>query len=445
MRFANFPLYLLLLAGFYFNENRGHFNKFVVLYAALVIGLQIWAWRRESSDALSKPLSVGDSETNAMLAGGLCFFTLLNAIRPQVIYAEMVPAYFLFRAVNVALALLCFDLFRKIRVQGSAFPETRFRNFVSWALGLGALAQILVIPSSPNPFIDVYRSNTAAVDYLFQGLNPYLQNYPDIYKGGYDYKPGFLYFPGTLYWLAPFRFFFGDIRFSFVFANFIALAALWKLGELRQVSFRRRCLFVLIWMNFPVTYFVIEQAWTDPSLIALGFWTFWAVERSRILSAGALMGGLFALKQYAFVISWVGWLRVLRNRGWKKACVAAGVALLVIFICMAPFVYWDWTSLFFSTVKNQSDPAPRMDALSMTAFWGRIVGWVPPAKFTSGMGVFGIGLGSIMALSPKGRSLSASFLALFVAYGFAFIWGKWAFCNYHYLHASFLIAYILTR
>jgi hypothetical protein len=36
-------------------------------------------------------------------------------------------------------------------------------------------------------------------------------------------------------------------------------------------------------------------------------------------------------------------------------------------------------------------------------------------------------------------------VALFYSYGCAFLFGKWAFCNYHYLLASFLILYLATE
>jgi len=115
---------------------------------------------------------------------------VMIALKPNLTYVE------------ASLGAAC-SLFRLVPIGLNVIP----RKILPWAFLLFFMA---VLWLSPNPLIDVFRSNSLAAGFFLRGLNPYSQSYPDIYGGQFDYRPGFLYWPGALFLQTLSKVVFGD-------------------------------------------------------------------------------------------------------------------------------------------------------------------------------------------------------------------------------------------
>ncbi|MEO5970083.1 MAG: hypothetical protein ABIQ95_09160 [Bdellovibrionia bacterium] len=323
-------------------------------------------------------------------------------------------------------------------------------------------AQFLIPALSPHPLIDVFVNNTAAVDFFLKGKNPYSQTYVDIYHGLFSYLPGFLYFPGLLFCLAPFRYLFGDIRFTFVFAQILNAILIYRIakrrgpakpGKNQQEADRQSVVmaeailpFLLpaLWLSFPVTYHVLEQSWTDTLLIAFTFLIVDSIDLRRWAWVGILAGLVFTTKQYGFVISLFAILRVTQvgglYQGIRCACFAAGAFSAVLI----PFIISNFKGLYAMSIQAQTGPGIRTDSLGMSAFFALKWGYYLPGVAQVLIGVLGIGGGVWMLWSDPVKKTDRMAVALFFSYGCSFLFGKWSFCNYHYLLASFLMLYLAT-
>lgn len=438
-------LIFFLVSGIYIHENKGHYNKLVPLFAALFFWAVYGIFREEKNPEKSAACK---REPLVWAWASVLVFAFLSAIKPRVIYAEAGSTAWLALRVTTGLQfLLAGALVWRARAASGA-TDAPMERFEKWGLVasvvLAFIAQLLVIPASPNPFIDVWQSNMRGIEFFLAGLNPYAQAYPDIYGGTYDYKPGFLYFPGVLYWGAPFLKLFGDIRYGSVFANLLAAAGFWKLGRRSGTSPRLTAWMVLAWVLFPVTFFVIEQNWTDALLVPGLVWLYVWLAEGRWVWAGAVAGWLIGVKQYAFLAPMLLFRYLFKEAGWRGALRATAAVVLVAAAVIVPFLMWDAASLKAMTLDNQANPQMRRDALTVTAWLARLIRWQIPNSVTTAAGLLAIGVAFERTWRALKPTLGAGLAAVFFAYGAVFFFGKWAFCNYYYLHASFGVAYILA-
>jgi len=153
------------------------------------------------------------------------------------------------------------------------------------------------------------------------------------------------------------------------------------------------------------------------------------------------------VKQYGFLIGMVVVLEILRRSGWRQALKTTGVGAAAFAIAVGPFFFADWKLFIESTITNHSETSVRLDAFNATIFLARELHFLPSSWMRMGISVLGI-LGGAWVVFKSTMSrpkvdLAQCALALFLSYGIAFLFGKWAFCNYHYLIAGFLLMYIV--
>jgi hypothetical protein len=416
--------------GAIMHHTQGHFAHSAGPYTILfILTVAIMLRRRKHPPIL--PLI-----WNRILIGAVILFIYATIRSPVIIYINPdSPWFHSFRFLNWAALI------------SSVAMLLRGEDVFKWAsratLTFLILAQVLVPILSPTPHIDVFVNNTAAVDYFLHGLNPYGQAYPDIYHGLYDYKPGFLYFPGLLFWLAPFRWFFGDIRYGYMAANFLAAWGFWRLARKHKAPTVILWLAPILWLSFPVTYFVLEQSWIDPLLAAFSVLIFLSLEEEGYVLPGILIGGAFAVKQYGFLIGGIALLYLWRKAGLNRPLKAAGIAAVTFLAMLLPFAIANWSAFFESTVGNHANTSVRMDAFNATIFMAKDLGWLMPGFLRMTISVAGILYGAWIVVRNRKPELTDCAIGLFVSYGGAFLFGKWAFCNYHYLLASFLLMYLV--
>jgi len=332
--------------------------------------------------------------------------------------------------------------------------QPRFNALATAAIVIKFFLALRVPVISPKPYIDVFVNTTQGVDYFLAGLNPYTQPYIDLYAGRYGYEPGFLYFPGLLLVLAPFRVLFGDIRYAGILAHYVGCFALSRPGTSRPGTRSGRSDFyprfaALLWAFLPVQHFVFEQAWTD-SLLVGGIGLVLALGRHPRLRASRWVtffsGFVLTLKQYAFLPLFSICLRdCLRARALSPGVRRALQGLIPLASLVVPFLLLDAGAFFKMTVLSQVASPPRLDSMNWTSWWLTQGGQWPAAVQVVLSGV-GIGIGALWMARRKEDAredpMHAVAAALYVGYGFSFLFGRWAFCNYHYL-LLFLILFLV--
>lgn len=364
----------------------------------------------------------------------------LLAVEPHLIYAEVAGPYY---ALRVALGGLVVAIAVGLALTVSDPDGARgTRWLVFGTIGL-LVAQLLVPFASPHPLIDVFVTNSAAVDFLLGGSNPYATTYPDVYRGAYDFIPGFGYPPGTLWLLVPFRLL-GDVRFASIAANAASVALMRVLAQRAGLSRRTGWTMCLAFVAFPVSMFVVEQAWIDPLLVTCTLALALAVGERRWLLAGALVGLAISVKQYAVLLvlpsAVFGW-RVGGRKAVVRASSAAAAAMGALFL---PFALLDWPAFYHQLAGTLLQRELRSDSLSIAALVVNATGESLPETVLAGV-VLASAIGFAVWLAGVKRVGQHDWLtAIVMTFGSVFLFGKQAFCNYYYLLAALFFARALA-
>lgn len=313
------------------------------------------------------------------------------------------------------------------------------------ALLLILAAKVLTLIASPRPFIDVFTTPTLGSRFFLSGLNPYGQTYPDIYRGEFDYPPGYVYWPGVLYLETVSYWLLGDIRGAFIFADVVTVVVLVALGRRAGWSAPERMLFPLLWLAFPVTFYVLESAWVDTLLVMLTALLVWSLGERRWLVSGVLVGALCGVKQYAVFVALLAAAYALFQKGWKEAGLLAAGAVVVFSLIVVPFLVSEPDGFWRMTIQNPLRYGMRLDSLTLTAAVARGFGYRLPGGIT--MLLDGLALAAaidhVRRMSRTRHALSAFSGALVVVYGVVFLCGSQAFCNYYFLLSFFALLHQL--
>jgi hypothetical protein len=290
---------------------------------------------------------------------------------------------------------------------------------------------------TPDPFIDVFRSNKLGVEHFLAGRNPYSQVYPDIYGGIYDYQPGFLYWPGTLWVQTVSQLFTGDIRF-------IQILLWWLVPVMMYRHFRTEhsTRIGFIWWSLPFLPFGFSQAWIDPMLSFSLAMMLLSLAQGRS-GCGAGRAGFWAgwgasIKQYGGIFGLFGMFHLGFSGSIKRALALAASGAIVVMMVFAPFLIWNAPALLEMTVSRHVLASIRMDALNFTAFYARIFGVPPPAFVQLGAVLVGL-IGAVFHQWKSARKCGLRTIpeSCAILFGFSMFFGKFAFCNYHWLLISF--------
>lgn len=307
--------------------------------AALIVGLAILAgvalvrnWPAPASST---------EELNLLLTATLLLFAVVGALRP---YREDLTASAL--TIGAAVAFVVLEALKPLRSH---------RLWVVAPLLLGAHAVLIFDINFPKQ--DVFRFLTLGVDGLFRhGINPYLPIHDPVSRDVLPYT--FTYPPGALLLVAPFRLLLGDIRWAYVVAEGVFVAAVASMagrgGELKPWQ---QALIVL-----PLVFPRTNQAFYD---FGNHEWLLLALAASAValrkhwLWCGLLLGVALATKQY-FVIFPLLFLLPWMER--RAILTAAATAALIVF----PFAAWDAGRLLRDTT-NQLGAPPDPDRLTFYA------------------------------------------------------------------------------
>ncbi|MFI5041340.1 MAG: glycosyltransferase 87 family protein [Acidimicrobiales bacterium] len=229
------------------------------------------------------------------------------------------------------------------------------------AMALAACACVAGIIASPRPPIDVFWMLQGSSHALVHGRNIYTQTW----TGSHGITNLFPYLPGTTLLVTPFYLVFGDARYALVAALVVAAVVVMKLAAGRA-ALVLACVILL----FPRVLFGIEQAWTEPLLLALIATMVWSVEAGRPTLAVVCLAGALATKQHVIVL--LPLAAVWPDFGWRRTVAATGAAAVAI---LGWFAASPRAFVHGAITYNLRLP-PRRDSLSLFTSAIR-AGWTP--------------------------------------------------------------------
>lgn len=304
---------------------------------------------------------------------------------------------------------------------------------------LNLFAAILIVPMvSPSPIIDVWHYADIGAQLLLNGKNPYEAYYPDLYNGRYELTHGFAYWPTATYAFTLSKAIFGDVRGILVLAQFISAWGLWKIAKnLIQIPE----LLALIWLSFPVTFFVLEQSWVDGITLPLLTWFFIFLDGRKWIKASLLLAAMCMTKQYMIFLAVLTYFYILKNTTFKQSVIfTISTFLFTCFLAM-PFLIWNASVFYSKTVTDLLVLGHREDALSWIAYLSRFYNFYIPGKVTSIIYLVTLLLCCFWVWKKAFNSLSVLFSTSTVVYFVIFLLGKQAFCNYYHMVSLILLIF----
>jgi hypothetical protein len=407
--------FLVLFFASIVHLGRGDYNPLVPLLTLLFL---FWGW----ASLLDLRFERLERIAERALPWVPLYFAFLIAAFPNL--ASVVPsARTLERGIRIIYLISIFALtvFREKMGENRRFV---LQGFIS----LGLYLSVMFL--SPDPFIDVFRSNRQAVQAFLSGLNPYTQSYPDIYQGAYGYTPGFAYWPAILYLQSLSQFLFRDIRVLLV-------VFWWSVPFLFRARSRP---LGLIWWSLPFLPFGFEQAWIDPALSSFFALLLWSHLRGGRILPLFFASLAAATKQYGGLIGFSFSIYLFRRERLKIACLQVLILFGFFLIWVLPLVLPSPSAFKAMTIDSHLLAAVRTDALSFTAFWFKLTGNLLSGKVQLIAVLSGLSMGvTHVLLRYRSRGLRVVPEASAMIFGFSMLFGKFAFCNYHWLLISFVI------
>ena len=189
------------------------------------------------------------------------------------------------------------------------------------ALTTYAACAATAVVSDPSPRIDVWVTLQQASDGLARGENFYAMTW----TGSPGIKDAFTYLPWTAVLVAPGRWLLGDVRWALAVWTLVAVAGVWVLARgsaaLRPAWPWTAAAVTALLLFAPGTLTQVDQAWTEPLLLAGLVWWAVLVQRDHAWWAVVPLALACASKQHLALLLPV--LLVWRPFGWRRA-VATG-------------------------------------------------------------------------------------------------------------------------
>jgi hypothetical protein len=280
------------------------------------VGLALWQWRDWHVRLSRGPVVV-------MLAGS-ALATLAVPLFSYLAPAGLAVATTLLVAGPLAAAAL---LWSPGGLRPRSGPLWRWCAAAAVAVVTYAASAATAVVSSPRPRIDVWVTLQQAADGLRHGQNPYAM----IWSGSPGIKDAFTYLPWTAVLLAPGRWLAGDVRWALAVWTLVAVAGIWALtrnGPPTATSVWTFAAVTSLVLFAPGTLTQLDQAWTEPLLLAGLVWWAALVHRGHPWWAVLTLALACASKQHLALLLPV--LLVWRGFGWRRTvCTAALTGLLI--------------------------------------------------------------------------------------------------------------------
>ncbi|WP_432562827.1 hypothetical protein [Kineococcus sp. SYSU DK003] len=215
--------------------------------------------------------------------------------------------------------------------------------FATAVVGAGVTAALVVV-GDPAPRIDVWVILQQAADGMARGDSVYALDW----VGSPGISDAFAYLPWTAVLTAPGRWLAGDVRWALAVLVLLSAVCVAALGRWRRAAVAAAALLLLA----PGSSTLVEQAWTEPTvLVGLAAWA-WLVRADRAWWAVAPLAVALASKQH--VVALLPLLAVWPRFGWRRTVVAAGGAGVLV----APWALSGFGDFWHDTVRTMLELPP---------------------------------------------------------------------------------------
>ena len=407
------------------------------LFGPVALALMTVAWIASVAAAVLG--RSGEKET-APIEPGVRRFLAVALVASCVIHVVFPPGMYLDPAQPLAFrALAVFAALGAVSYLAPLPPAA-----ARWRFGVLGVCFVAmgwtVLAASPNPTIDVWSIQQEGARAILGGDNPYTATYTNPYDNETLFGSAmvdasgrlsvFPYPPLTFLLGAPALLLFHDVRIVFLAAMALAAWALRRLGkgEISELA-------ALLLLLQPTTFFVLEQSWTEPLVLAAFGATVLAIRAlgqrpSGAAAVGVAGGVLAAAKQYSPILVLPLAFALPRRARWRSVSMAAGVALATLL----PFVLWDPQEFWHDVVAMQVQQPFRFDALS----WLVPIAVALQRPLSAAWGFVGVGILLALLLRP-GASLAQVVRVAAAAFLTLVLFNKQAFCNYYWLVVGLLL------
>lgn len=274
----------------------------VVVLTASVLLLAIWQWKRT-------PILLTVRAGHIMLTGS----AVATLLVPLFSYLDTVELWTA-RLLLAGTCLTCMVLLRRARAG---------RAFACACVGY-LMMTVLVIFGDRAPDIDVWVILQQASDGLGRGENFYDMNW----VGSPGLTQSFSYLPWSVVLVAPARWLFGDVRWLLALWTPIAVASACRMTEASLENRRRASTVGCLLLLAPGTLTQVDQAWTEPLLLAgIAGWAA-LIARGRSWLAVLPLALALATKQHLVLLLPV--LAVWRPFGWRRTVATCAVAAVLV-------------------------------------------------------------------------------------------------------------------
>jgi hypothetical protein len=421
--------------------------RIVTVYTVLALLLAVWLWRSGAAVRLTPVTTATVLVAAALLILTAPAFTYLPAGSARTVRWLLAGA-----AVLAAI--------------GQLLPWRHGADAgLLVAVGGYVVATVLLVHGDPAPRIDVWYTLQGAADALVHGGDPYTQ----VWIGPPGVMQAFTYLPWMAVLLAPGRWLAGDVRWALAVVTVAGALAVRGFGpratprsdrgigrgtdrrlgrgtdrrlgrgtdrRLGGVPDRRAVAaaagMAALLLLLPGTQTQVEQAWTEPLLLACLVGAGLALSRGRLLPAAVLLALGLASKQHIALLLPVlaAWPRV----GWRRVVVVGGLAGLLVL----PFFLTDPAAMWHDTISLlvSFPPLKFADTLFIAAL--NELHWLPPFWLTGALVLAAVGSASwaVHRRDPGvGEALRWCALVLLVAN----LLNKQAFYNQYWLVLALVV------
>lgn len=338
--------YLMLISGYIFSQGFLDYTSLIITCISLIALLTYKAKRVNFST------NKNYNTLNLVLSFILIFSTSLSIYFPKSLYERQ---NFL-RDFQFDIYLLAFfaSLFILVKM-GKELKGV----LIAILFFVPILSQTLVIINSPNPKIDVYDILQTSSLEITKLKNPYQLTFGENYLYPGKPSPYYSYFPLSFIFLIPSRVFFGDVRFTLVFANIIVAAIMYLL--LKKTNFKNTSILVpLIYLYNPLGTLIVEQSWLEPLLICMfALFGYFLIHKKKQLIAFLVASLIVGIKQDMMFL--VPFIIRFRKIHFKKIILSflPVVLIISIFFFLSPKDFLNDT--FIEPITRES----RLNSLSI--------------------------------------------------------------------------------